>query len=83
MWIMLLIAVHVNNPQDQPGRVELEFPDQATCERVLATMTYQLKFSSFQVKGRCEPRNNTVTNRVLNTFNDVETHSSVRENRAR
>lgn len=53
MWIMLLIAVHVNNPQDQPGRVELEFADQATCERVLATMTYQLKFSSFRVQGQC------------------------------
>lgn len=53
MWVMLLIAMHVNNPQDQPGRVELEFADQATCERVLATMTYQLKFSSFRVQGQC------------------------------
>lgn len=56
MWIMILIAVHSNNPQDQPGRVELTFPDQHACETVLSTMTYQLKFSSFRVEGRCQKK---------------------------
>ena len=54
MWLMILIAVNINNPQDRPGRVELIFPDQNTCERVLQTMTYELKFRSFRVEGRCQ-----------------------------
>jgi hypothetical protein len=56
MWIMILIAVHVNNPQDQPGRIELRFDDRAACEQALATMTYRLKFSGFRIEGRCEQR---------------------------
>jgi tRNA(Ile)-lysidine synthase TilS/MesJ len=51
---MILIAVHVNNPQDQPGRIELTFPDQLTCEKVLSTIKYQLKFKSFRVEGSCQ-----------------------------
>jgi hypothetical protein len=56
MWLMILIAVHVNNPRDIPGRVELTFADQATCEQVLSTMTYRLKFDNFRMEGRCEKR---------------------------
>ena len=53
MWIMILLAVHTNDPQDQPGRIALEFPGQAQCQTALATMQYELKFKSFQVQGQC------------------------------
>ena len=53
MWIMILLAVHTTDPQDQPGRIELTFPDQNQCQTVLDTMRYELKFKSFQVKGQC------------------------------
>ena len=53
MWIMILIAVHINNPKDIPGRVEIPFPNQQMCEQALATMKWQLKFESFRVEGRC------------------------------
>ena len=54
MWLMILIAVHTNNPQDQPGRIELVFPNQLSCEQVLATMRYELKFKTFKVTGQCQ-----------------------------
>ena len=54
MWILILIAVHMNDPLDQPGRVELEFPDQQTCQQALASMKWQLKFKSFKVVGECK-----------------------------
>lgn len=53
MWIMILLAVHTNDPQDRPGRIELTFPDQIQCQTALATMQYELKFKSFQVQGQC------------------------------
>jgi hypothetical protein len=54
MWILILIAVHVNNPQDVPGRIELAFKDQMSCEIALASMKWQLKFNSFKVEGKCQ-----------------------------
>jgi hypothetical protein len=54
MWLMILIAVHTTNPQDQPGRIELVFPNQISCEQALATMRYDLKFKTFKVTGQCQ-----------------------------
>lgn len=54
MWLLILIAVHVNNPKDIPGRVELVFDNQKSCEQVLSTMKWQLKFESFKVEGKCQ-----------------------------
>jgi hypothetical protein len=53
MWILILIAVHINNPNDQPGRIELVFPNQISCEQSLQSMTYWLKFNQFKINGRC------------------------------
>lgn len=51
---MILVAVHMNNPTDVPGRITLEFEKQEQCEKVLNTMTYWLKFDSFKVEGHCK-----------------------------
>jgi hypothetical protein len=56
MWMMILLAVHINNPTDVPGKITLEFEKQEQCEKVLSTMTYWLKFESFKVEGRCEKK---------------------------
>ena len=53
-WILFLIVVNVYDPTDIPGRIQLQFKDQATCEQVLQTMTYWVKFSWFKVEGKCE-----------------------------
>jgi len=54
MWLLILIAVHVNNPQDQPGKIELEFKDRMSCEVALASMKFELKFKNFKVIGECK-----------------------------
>lgn len=53
MWWMILIAVHLNNPNDIPGKIILEFPDQSSCEQSLKSMSYWLKFDSFKIEGKC------------------------------
>jgi hypothetical protein len=54
MWVLILIAVHLTDPTDQPGRVELQFPDQKSCQQALNMMKWQLKFKSFKVEGTCQ-----------------------------
>ncbi|CAB4133525.1 hypothetical protein UFOVP257_247 [uncultured Caudovirales phage] len=50
---MILIAVHINDPRDVPAKVTLEFTDQISCEQSLKSLTYQVKFESFKVEGKC------------------------------
>ena len=54
VWLMIILAVHVNNPSDIPGRITMEFKTQQQCLDALQTMNYWLKFESFKVEGRCE-----------------------------
>jgi len=54
MWLLILVAVHMNNPQDQPGKIELTFKDQLSCEFALASMKFELKFKNFKVEGKCQ-----------------------------
>ena len=51
---MILIAVHINNPNDVPGKITLEFQTQQQCEQSLQSMTYWLKFDKFKVFGKCQ-----------------------------
>lgn len=53
MWLLILIAVHINDPSDIPGKIELQFDNQPTCEKILSTLKYELKFKSFKVEGKC------------------------------
>ena len=53
MWLMILIAVHVSDPRDVPGRISIDFVDQVTCEQSLSTLTYWLKFTDFRIEGKC------------------------------
>lgn len=46
--------MHVNNPKDQPGRVEMQFNSQQACEQALSTITYELKFKNFKIEGHCQ-----------------------------
>ena len=54
MWLLIILAVHVNDPTDIPGRAEIQFPDQKSCQQALATIKWQLKFKSFKVVGECQ-----------------------------
>jgi hypothetical protein len=54
MWILILVAIHTNNPNDMPGKITLEFQTQQQCEQSLKSMTYWLKFDQFKVVGKCQ-----------------------------
>lgn len=54
MWLMILIAVHINDPKDMPGKITLQFQTQQQCEQALQSMTYWLKFDNFKVEGKCQ-----------------------------
>jgi len=55
MWILIVIAVHANDPSDVPGWVRIPMESKAQCERARAGVTSWLKFGSFKVETRCEP----------------------------
>ena len=54
MWILLLIAVHINNSNDIPAKIQFPFESQAACEYAKANMTYWIKFENFKVVGECK-----------------------------
>jgi hypothetical protein len=54
MWLMLLIAVHINDPSDIPAKMTLEFPDQHSCEQAKSSLSYWVKFKNFKVEASCQ-----------------------------
>ena len=56
MWILIILAVHTNDPQDVPGRVEIEMPSLAACQAAAESIRWELKFRSFRVEAKCEQK---------------------------
>ena len=54
MWVMILIAVHLNDPTDIPAKLTLDFPDQHSCEHAKSSLSYWVKFKSFKVEALCQ-----------------------------
>jgi hypothetical protein len=54
MWILIILAVHLNDSKDVPGRIELTFQDQHSCLQALNTIKYKLKFDNFKVVAECK-----------------------------
>jgi hypothetical protein len=54
VWLMILIAVHLNDPKDIPARVQMEFETQQACERAKSSLAYWVKFESFKVVAECK-----------------------------
>lgn len=62
MYLLILMALNIHNPDDIPGRVELTLPSRTICQQALDSIQYQLKFRNFRVEGRCEPKKDTDSN---------------------
>lgn len=56
MWILLILAVNVNDPKDIPGKVTLEFASEQQCEQSRSTVTSWLKFDTFKVTSQCQQK---------------------------
>ena len=57
MWLMILIAVNINDPSDQPAKMSIEFPDQQSCEQAKSTLSYSVKFKNFKIEANCQKKN--------------------------
>lgn len=54
MWLMILIAVHLNDPTDIPAKMTMEFADQQSCEQAKSSLSYWVKFKNFKVEASCQ-----------------------------
>jgi hypothetical protein len=56
MWLLIILAVNINDPKDIPGKAVVEFATQIECERAQSTMTSWLKFESFKITSQCQKK---------------------------
>ena len=54
MWLLIILAVNINNPQDVPGRVSIEFASEQACESARVSVKYWFKFEGFRVQTQCQ-----------------------------
>jgi hypothetical protein len=54
-WILILTAMHIDNPEDIPARVEFVLPSQEECIEVAESLDYWIKFKNFIVTAECSP----------------------------
>ena len=54
MWLLIILAVNINNPQDVPGRISVEFATERACESARESVKYWLKFEGFKVQAQCQ-----------------------------
>jgi hypothetical protein len=52
-WILLITAMHMNDPEDIPARIELRFQTQEQCEQTASTLEYWIKFKQFKLETQC------------------------------
>jgi len=53
MWILMILSLNVNNPNDIPGVLTLDFETEQQCQIAKESMTYWLKFDTFKVTAEC------------------------------
>lgn len=53
-WLLLIIAVHINNPADIPAKLTLEFATHDACKAAQSSLKTWIKFDTFKVKSECQ-----------------------------
>ena len=57
MWLLVITAVSLTNPDDKPGQVTLQFDTQAQCQAALSTMKSWTIFPvAYKIEAQCIPR---------------------------
>jgi hypothetical protein len=54
MWLLIILAVNINNPKDVPGRLTIEFPSESACVQAQQSVKYWLKFDNFGITTQCQ-----------------------------
>ncbi len=53
MWMLVILCVNLNNPNDVPGKVIIPFDSKEKCESAINNSSFWIKFDSFTIKGEC------------------------------
>lgn len=53
-WVLILIAVHVNDASDIPAKLSMTFESEQQCEKAKESIEYWIKFKSFKVEAKCQ-----------------------------
>lgn len=53
MWILLLTAIHLSNPNDVPAKITIEFQTETQCLEALKTIDYKIKYSNYKIEPTC------------------------------
>jgi len=51
--LLIIIAVHITNPNDVPGTIVVPYPSMADCYVAEKNIFFDLKFSQFTIKTKC------------------------------
>jgi hypothetical protein len=54
IWLLLITAVHLNNPNDIPARMSIEFNSLQSCEQAKDSVKYWIKFKQFKLEITCK-----------------------------
>ena len=54
MWLLVIMAVNVSNPNDVPGWAKIPFATEAECQQAQSRMTTWVKSKSFQIEAKCQ-----------------------------
>jgi hypothetical protein len=54
MWVLILLAVNMNDTSDVPGKIFIPFHTEIECEKAAAAMSYNLKYDWFKVSALCK-----------------------------
>lgn len=53
IWILLLTAMHVDNPKDVPATMQFEVETEERCIALANTFKYELKFKQYKIEASC------------------------------
>lgn len=54
MWLLVIVAVNISNPNDIPGWAKIPFSTESECNHALGRMTTWVKSKSFQIEAKCQ-----------------------------
>jgi hypothetical protein len=56
MWVLVILAVHINNLNDVPARLTMQFPSEQQCLTAVDSLEYDIKFKQFKLEATCSQK---------------------------
>lgn len=53
-WILLLTAMHINNPNNIPATVSMKFDTEKACLEAKNSVEYKIKYESYKMVAECQ-----------------------------